>query len=86
MRVLSDFSKVFFLIYVFTLFSCEHQNKILPIGHFRIDLPVVGLKTLIQCKLAGLKGIVLKSKQNVLLDKSKCINLANRNKMFITVI
>ncbi len=52
----------------------------------RIDLPTVGLKTLIQCKLAGLKGIVLKSKQNVLLDKSKCINLANRNKMFITVI
>ena len=31
----------------------------------RIDLPTVGLKTLKQCKLAGLKGIVLKSKQNV---------------------
>ena len=35
----------------------------------RIDLPTVGLKTLKQCKLAGLKGIVLKSKQNVFLEK-----------------
>ena len=51
----------------------------------RIDLPTVGLKTLKQCKMAGLKGIVLKSKQNVFLDKAKCINFANKNKMFITV-
>ena len=51
----------------------------------RIDLPTVGLKTLTQCKLAGLKGIVLKNKQNIFLDKSKCINWANKNKMFITV-
>jgi len=28
----------------------------------RIDLPTVGLKTLVQCKAAGLKGIVLKAK------------------------
>ena len=33
----------------------------------RIDLPTVGLKTLTQCKSAGLKGIVLKSKRNVFL-------------------
>tara|TARA_B100000029_G_scaffold313921_1_gene306387 strand:- start:587 stop:1381 length:795 start_codon:yes stop_codon:yes gene_type:complete len=51
----------------------------------RIDLPTVGLKTFTQCKLAGLKGVVLKSKQNVFLDKKKCIRFANRNKMFITV-
>ena len=51
----------------------------------RIDLPTVGLKTLKQCRMAGLKGIVLKSKQNVFLDKKKCINWANKNKMFITV-
>ncbi len=51
----------------------------------RVDLPTVGLKTLKQCKTAGLKGIVLKSKQNIFLDKSKCINFANKNKMFITV-
>jgi len=51
----------------------------------RIDLPTVGLNTLKHCRMAGLKGIVLKSKQNVFLDKNKCINWANKNKMFITV-
>ena len=51
----------------------------------RIDLPTVGLKTLKHCKRAGLKGIVLKNKQNVFLDKNKCLNWANKNKMFITV-
>ena len=51
----------------------------------RIDLPTVGLRTLKQCKLAGLKGIVLKNKQNVFLEKNKCINFANKNKMFIMV-
>ena len=51
----------------------------------RVDLPTVGLKTLTQCKSAGLKGIVLKSKRNVFLEREKCINFANKNKMFITV-
>ena len=51
----------------------------------RIDLPTVGLKTLKQCKLAGLKGIVLKDKRNVFLERKKCITFANKNKMFITV-
>jgi hypothetical protein len=50
----------------------------------RIDLPTVGLKTFVQCKAAGLKGIVLKAKQNVFLERSKGINFANKNKMFIT--
>jgi len=50
----------------------------------RIDLPTVGLKTLKQCKLAGLKGIVLKGKQNVFLERNKCISFANKNNMFIT--
>ena len=49
----------------------------------RIDLPTVGLKTLRQCKFAGLKGIVVKNNQNIFLDKKKCINFANKNKMFI---
>ena len=49
----------------------------------RIDLPALGLKTLTQCKTAGLKGIVLKSKQNVFLERKKCISFANKNKMFI---
>ena len=51
----------------------------------RIDLPTIGLKTLKQSKKAGLKGIVVKSKQHVFLDKNKCIRFANKNKMFILV-
>jgi len=51
----------------------------------RLDLPTVGLKTLTQCKSAGLKGIVLKNKRNVFLERKKCINFSNKNKMFITV-
>ena len=51
----------------------------------RIDLPTIGLKTLKQSKTAGLKGIVIKSKQHVFLDKIKCIKFANKNKMFISV-
>ena len=51
----------------------------------RVDLPTVGLKTLKQCKAAGIKGVFLKNKQNIFMDKKKCINYANKNKMFITV-
>jgi len=52
----------------------------------RIDLPTIGLKTLVQCKKVGLKGIVLKNKQNVCLDKKQLITFANKNKMFIAGI
>ena len=52
----------------------------------RVDLPTVGFQTFKQCKLAGLKGIVLKHKRNILLDKKKCIKYADKNKMFITII
>ena len=51
----------------------------------RVDLPTIGLKTIKQSKTAGLKGIVIKSKQHVFLDKNKCINFANKNRMFISV-
>ena len=51
----------------------------------RVDLPTIGLKTLQQSKIAGLKGIVVKGKKHVFLDKNKCISFANKNKMFISV-
>jgi len=52
---------------------------------YRVDLPTVGLNTLKQCKASGIKGIVLKHKRNVFLDKKKSIVYANKNKMFILV-
>jgi len=51
----------------------------------RIDLPTIGKDTLKQCKLAKIKGIVLKKNKNIVLNKSECISIANKNKMFITV-
>ena len=51
----------------------------------RMDLPTIGLQTLIDCKKYGLKGIVLKSKKNIFLDRVKCIKFANKNKIFISI-
>ena len=51
----------------------------------RVDLPTVGLQTLKDCKRFSLKGLVLKSRKNIFLDKNKCIEFANKNKIFITI-
>jgi len=51
----------------------------------RVDLPTIGIKTFKQSKTAGLKGIIIKNKQHIFLDKNKCIKFANKNKMFISV-
>ena len=52
----------------------------------RMDLPTIGLQTLKDCKKYGLKGIVLRSKKNIFLDKAKCVTFANKNKIFIKII
>ena len=52
---------------------------------FRIDLPTIGLDTLKQCKKVGIKGIVLKHRRNIFLDKKKCIKYTNKKKMFILI-
>ena len=52
----------------------------------RMDLPTIGLQTFKDCKKYGVKGIVLKSKKNIILDKVKCIKFANRNNIFMKVI
>jgi len=51
----------------------------------RTDLPTVGIKTLKKCAKIGLKGIALKGKYNIFIDKKKLINYANKHKMFIAV-
>jgi UDP-2,3-diacylglucosamine hydrolase len=52
----------------------------------RMDLPTIGLNTLKDCRKYDLKGIVLKSKKNIFLNKDKCINFANKHKIFIKII
>jgi DUF1009 family protein len=49
----------------------------------RIDLPTIGFDTIKDCKKSGIKGIVLKSKKNIFIDKDKSIKYANKNKIFI---
>jgi len=52
----------------------------------RMDLPTIGLQTFKDIKRYGLKGVVLKSKKNIFLDRTKCITFANKHKIFIKVI
>ena len=64
------------------------QNKLLikipkSKQDLRVDLPTIGLDTLKDCKKANIKGIVVKAGQNIFLDKTKAINFANKNNMFI---
>ncbi len=75
---------------LFTLKKTKNSNGILikfpkRKQDLRADLPTVGLDTFKDCKKANIKGIVLKSNKNIILDKKKCINFANKNKMFIVV-
>ena len=51
----------------------------------RADLPTIGFDTIKECKRIGLKGIVLKNNQHIILDK-KIIEFSNKNKMILHVI
>ena len=52
----------------------------------RMDLPTIGLQTFKDIKKFGLRGVVLKSKRNIFLDKKKAIAYANKHKIFINII
>ena len=52
----------------------------------RADLPTIGFETIKNCKKIGLKGIILKSEKNIVLDKTKIINFSNKNKMILDII
>ena len=52
----------------------------------KVDLPTVGYDTVKYCKKVGLKGIVLKSGQNIVLDKKKIITFSNKNKMILHIV
>ena len=52
----------------------------------RVDLPTIGIDTFKDCNKAGIKGIIVKSNQHIILNKEDSINYANRNKLFLAVI
>ena len=52
----------------------------------RVDLPTIGIDTFKDCNKFGIKGIVVKSNQNIILNKQSCIKYANQNKLFLAAI
>ena len=52
----------------------------------RVDIPTIGLDTFKDCNSVGIKGIVVKSNQNIILNKKESIKYANRNKLFLIAI
>ena len=52
----------------------------------RVDLPTIGIDTFKDCNKVGIKGIVVKSNQNILLNKEVSIKYANQNKLFLIAI
>ena len=41
----------------------------------RVDLPTIGIDTFKDCKKVGIRGIAVKSNQNIILNKEACIKL-----------
>jgi DUF1009 family protein len=52
----------------------------------KVDLPTIGEKTILNLAKANFSGIALKSGSTLILDQSKVISAANKNKIFISVI
>ena len=52
----------------------------------RVDLPTIGIDKFKDCNEVGIKGIVIKSNQNIILNKEACIKYANQNKLFLIAI
>ena len=52
----------------------------------RVDLPTIGIDTFKDCNDVGIKGIVIKSNQNIILNKDACIKYANQHKLFLIAI
>ena len=52
----------------------------------RVDMPVVGPRTFLLAKKNGLRGIVITKGNVMVLDKEKCISLANSLGLFFLVV
>ena len=52
----------------------------------RVDLPTIGIDTFKDCNKAGIKGIVVKSNKNIILNKEVSIKYANQNKLFLIAL
>ena len=54
-----------------------------PQQDMRVDVPVIGLNTVENAIKNGFKGIVAQAKKMIFLNQKECIELANKNNIFI---
>ena len=54
-----------------------------PQQDMRVDVPVIGLHTVKTAIKNGFKGIVAQAKRMIFLNQKECIELANKNNIFI---
>ena len=54
-----------------------------PQQDMRVDVPVIGLNTIETAIKNGFKGIVAQAKKMIFLNQKECIELANKNNIFI---
>ncbi len=54
-----------------------------PQQDMRVDIPTIGIGTIKKAIEIGAKGVVGESKRMLFLDKKECIELANKNNLFI---
>ena len=58
-------------------FSKKNQSNL-------IDIPVIGLDTIIKLKKYNYEGVFLQKNKCIVLDKKQIIDYANKNKLFIS--
>ncbi|MGL4976985.1 MAG: UDP-2,3-diacylglucosamine diphosphatase LpxI domain-containing protein, partial [Cetobacterium sp.] len=54
-----------------------------PQQDMRVDIPAVGIETIKRALKIGAKGIVAEANKMLFLDMKECIELANKNNIFI---
>lgn len=57
-----------------------------PKQDFRLDIPAIGINTLIKAHEIGAKGIIVEANKMIFLEKEKVIAYANENNLFIKAI
>ena len=54
-----------------------------PQQDMRVDIPAVGIETIKKAVEIGAKGIVGEAGRMLFLDKKECVELADKNNLFI---
>ena len=52
----------------------------------RMDLPTIGVNTVLQASEAGLSGIIIQAGETIIIDREKVISTANKKGIFVNAI